>query len=664
MAVPFSNYDPIIAAAAQRFGVPEARIRAVMRVESGGQPWARSPKGASGLMQVMPDTYTDLAKRHGFGPDRFDPTNNIMAGTAYLGEMYDQFGNWDEATQAYNMGPGRAMQVRNGTAGVPAETVAYLPKVQALLAGSNGDQGGDVMPGLFRPQPGQTPNMGPMFGAARPNQSLTGLLEVEDENNFQDGLGSLMNMGQTPSQPPRTDASAMPGTTQTDRLDLSGRINEMIGQLSQPGGRPQMPSQLQYMLGGMQQGVQGLTGVHDRPVGFGEVLGAMGGGATQGYFAGNEAQYKDRANQFQELSGLTSMQKYQRGEATAASKVQAAREYAAQLRATGNADKIAMADAIDKDPSVMDEVIKAQAAYAFPKPVRGVAQTAPKGMTTVTLGNGPEGPGVYAYDPNTGQTGARLGASETGQDVAEPPTPEQVMQTAQAAGLPPPGPSPYDNQNLSPRGRSNLVAAERARWEKRQAGNDEAVKTATQTVTDMERFKFLSDRTSTGGVSGSPIGGAIRSLYDADVKEMRSITDRITPTLRQPGSGSTSDFDAKMFQGGTVGVDKPKTVNDNIATAAIEASKNQIARAQFERAYFDTYQHTGGMEAAWQRYLNANPIFDPRAAAGSYELNKTRVDWQTFFRNGEKVPEATTQAGGQGGSSVVLRFDEKGNPVQ
>jgi len=86
-------YDPIIAEASRRFGVPEDRIRAVMKVESNAQPWARSPKGASGLMQVMPDTYTELAKRHGFGPDRFNPTNNIMAGTAYLGEMYDQFGN-------------------------------------------------------------------------------------------------------------------------------------------------------------------------------------------------------------------------------------------------------------------------------------------------------------------------------------------------------------------------------------------------------------------------------------------------------------------------------------------------------------------------------------------------------------------------------------------
>jgi hypothetical protein len=157
----------------------------------------------------------------------------------------------------------------------------------------------------------------------------------------------------------------------------------------------------------------------------------------------------------------------------------------------------------------------------------------------------------------------------------------------------------------------------------------------------LQRFQYLNSQTDTGGVSGSPIGGAVRSLWDANIKEMNSIRDRITPSLRQPGSGATSDFDAKMFQGGTVGVDKPKAVNDNIATATVAAGQNLISKAQFEQAYFDAYQHTAGMEQAWQKYLNDNPIFDPKAPTGSYKLNDSRADWQTYFRNGGKVPEAS-----------------------
>lgn len=648
-----SNYDPIISSASRRFGVPEERIRAVMGVESGGQQWARSPKGAAGLMQIMAPTYQDLAKRHGFGPDRFDPTNNIMAGTAYLGEMYDQFQNWDEATMAYNMGPGRAMRVRNGTATVPPETRAYLPKVNAALGiSTNGGQGGDMVPGLTRPRPGQTSGMGPVFGAVRPGQSLTGLLEVDDENNFYEGLGGLLNFGQTPSDPPRTDPAALPGTTQTERMDLSGRINELIGGLSQPVDRSNRMGVGGMMMQGALGQVLPLAGERGRKVGIGELLGALGGGLNQGSAAFQQQQRADRADQFTELGGLVKMDEYQRTQATQAAKIEAARRYAAQLRATGHPDKVAMADAIEKDPSLIDNVIGRQAEYAFPKPVRGVSQMAPP--APVTLGDGPQGPGVYARNPD-GTVGPRLGASETapGTEIAETVTPE----LAQERGLPPPpASSPYSNPNLSPRGRSSLVEAERKRWEKRQTDTGEAVKAAQGLIIDMQRFQYLNSQTDTGGVTGSPIGGAIRSLYDSNIKEMNSIRDRITPSLRQPGSGATSDFDARMFQGGTVGVDKPREVNDNIATATIAAGQNLIAKAQFEQTYFDSYQHTSGMEAAWQKYLNDNPIFDPKAPKGSYQLNQNRLDWQTYFRNGMKAPEPgraqAPMSGGEGGSSV------------
>jgi hypothetical protein len=315
--VMINRYDPIISSASRRFGVPEERIRAVMGVESGGRADAVSPKGAAGLMQVMAPTYQDLAKRHGLGPDRFDPTNNIFAGTAYLGEMYDQFGNWDEATQAYNMGPGRAMRVRNGTATVPAETAAYLPKVNAALGIFDQGQGGDVAPGLTRPRPGQTSGMGPMFGAARPGQSLTGLLEVDDENNFYEGLGGLLNVGQEPSQPPRTDPAALPGTTQTDRapselgagLGINDRLNGVMQQLLDPKTqRPQM-SQGGYMMAGALGAVSPLAGVRDRKVGIGELLGALGGGLTRGAMAGEEARQQRLGSEFDNLYKFASAKK-------------------------------------------------------------------------------------------------------------------------------------------------------------------------------------------------------------------------------------------------------------------------------------------------------------------------------------------------------------------
>ena len=103
------RYAAHIAEAAQRFGVPVAWIRAVMHVESRGDERAISPVGAMGLMQIMPATWSNLRDRHGLGNDPFDPHDNILAGAAYLREMYDRYGS-PGFLAAYNAGPGRVNQ--------------------------------------------------------------------------------------------------------------------------------------------------------------------------------------------------------------------------------------------------------------------------------------------------------------------------------------------------------------------------------------------------------------------------------------------------------------------------------------------------------------------------------------------------------------------------
>lgn len=91
-----SARDPIathVTEAAQRFGIPVPWIYAVVRIESGGDPHAVSPAGAMGLMQIMPGTWVELRARHGLGSDPFDPRDNILAGAAYLRDMWDRYGN-------------------------------------------------------------------------------------------------------------------------------------------------------------------------------------------------------------------------------------------------------------------------------------------------------------------------------------------------------------------------------------------------------------------------------------------------------------------------------------------------------------------------------------------------------------------------------------------
>ncbi len=124
----------LIEEASRRFGVPAAWIAEVMQVESRGRANVVSPKGAIGLMQVMPRTYAALAFRHGLGPDPWNPRDNIMAGAAYLREMFDRYGATGMLA-AYNAGPGRWEDHLSGARPLPDETIRYLATLGPVVGG-------------------------------------------------------------------------------------------------------------------------------------------------------------------------------------------------------------------------------------------------------------------------------------------------------------------------------------------------------------------------------------------------------------------------------------------------------------------------------------------------------------------------------------------------
>ena len=129
-----SDIDRHIAEAAQRFGLPPHWIRAVIAVESAGDPRAVSRAGAMGLMQVMPGTWAELRAAHGLGSDPFDPRDNILAGTAYLRAMYDRFGS-PGFLAAYNAGPGRYAEHLATGRPLPRETRDYVTALAPIITG-------------------------------------------------------------------------------------------------------------------------------------------------------------------------------------------------------------------------------------------------------------------------------------------------------------------------------------------------------------------------------------------------------------------------------------------------------------------------------------------------------------------------------------------------
>ncbi|WP_243123195.1 lytic transglycosylase domain-containing protein [Thermaerobacter sp. FW80] len=131
---PRDRLETLADVAARRHGLDPALLRAVIEVESGWNPLARSPAGALGLMQLMPATARALGVT-----DPWDPWQNLEAGARYLRQQLERFGDIRLALAAYNAGPG-AVQ-RYGDVPPYRETQAYVERVLALWRRGGADAG-------------------------------------------------------------------------------------------------------------------------------------------------------------------------------------------------------------------------------------------------------------------------------------------------------------------------------------------------------------------------------------------------------------------------------------------------------------------------------------------------------------------------------------------
>jgi soluble lytic murein transglycosylase-like protein len=120
-----SDFDDIIGSAASTFAIDGALLHAVISVESDYLATARSPKGALGLMQLMPDT----ARAFGVS-DPFDPEQNVNGGARYLKYLLDKYGDrLDIALSAYNAGE-KALARHGGKVPPFRETLRYVELVR------------------------------------------------------------------------------------------------------------------------------------------------------------------------------------------------------------------------------------------------------------------------------------------------------------------------------------------------------------------------------------------------------------------------------------------------------------------------------------------------------------------------------------------------------
>ena len=207
--------------------------------------------------------------------------------------------------------------------------------------------------------------------------------------------------------------------------------------------------------------------------------------------------------------------------------------------------------------------------------------------------------------------------------VADQTMPDDRTQLSAQIGVPVAQRDPF--ANMSGKGREVFQRELYKQADKKLTEADEGVSAATEMARHAQRFLQLQGNVTMQG----PVAGRVPAFSDA-AEEMDAITARITPQMRQPGSGATSDFDAKMFQTATVGRTKNQATNEAIATGIIANARNAEARAQFMRDYVTVNGHLDGADREWRRYMNANPIFDP-ASPNAPKINESRRSYQEFF---------------------------------
>ena len=214
---PGDPWGPYITKAAERFDVPERWIREVMRVESSGQLYQNgklttSHAGAMGLMQVMPGTYEELRLRHGLDDDPYDPHDNIMAGTAYIREMYDLYGS-PGFLAAYNAGPRRFEDYAIRNRALPNETRRYVAKIAPYIADHRPNRESEAAQLAMYQIPSDIP-AGPRYprGRAPAPVALAQVSQPTGREAFQrsDSIVSATNLPPPPTAPvARASAVAM-----------------------------------------------------------------------------------------------------------------------------------------------------------------------------------------------------------------------------------------------------------------------------------------------------------------------------------------------------------------------------------------------------------------------------------------------------------------------
>lgn len=192
-----------------------------------------------------------------------------------------------------------------------------------------------------------------------------------------------------------------------------------------------------------------------------------------------------------------------------------------------------------------------------------------------------------------------------------------------------------------------------------------SLETAKLDIQDAKRFMELNRQL--GWYEQGKFLGKGPAWFSSAADEADKIQTRLSTRIKQPGDGSVSDFERKIFANATLSRSAASpVVNENIANGMIASKQNQIDYNAFKRAYLETNTTLQYAKQYWDQYLKDNPIFDPRSYTvgedGSIKdttrlrLNPNRESWQDYFRRKMSAQQP-------GSTQFPAEMGQQGRPV-
>lgn len=174
--------------------------------------------------------------------------------------------------------------------------------------------------------------------------------------------------------------------------------------------------------------------------------------------------------------------------------------------------------------------------------------------------------------------------------------------------------------------------SEAANFNKWRTDQEPGIQNARAALAQTREMEGLLAKQKTGGIYAVPVIGDVAGMFDPEIRRMEGLQSEAARGKRQPGEGTISDFDAKMFLAQTYGKGQPTETNQAIVRADRLRADAAIQKRAMADWYYQTFGNRVGFDEAWDRYSQANPIFSPESeAAGRPILNEGRQNWREYF---------------------------------